>query len=153
MAKHIGQSGSFSLSLSEFAKQATDAIDASLREIVISIGGSLIRMSPVDTGRFRGNWQFSIDAPASGTLSNIDREGDSTLARIVGDSIEFKAGTTAYIVNNLPYALVLEFGGYNGPTEKVTDDGYSRQAPKGMVRVTKARFQRIVEEAIRNNSV
>ncbi|WP_397448132.1 hypothetical protein [Pseudomonas sp. NA-150] len=42
-----GQSGSFALSLAKFAEQATQAIDASVREIIIEIGNSVIRMSPV----------------------------------------------------------------------------------------------------------
>jgi hypothetical protein len=42
-----GQSGSFALSLAQFAEQAKEAIDASLREIVIELGSSVIRMSPV----------------------------------------------------------------------------------------------------------
>nr|DAH87064.1 MAG TPA: tail component [Caudoviricetes sp.] len=97
-------------------------------------------MSPVDTGRFRGNWQFSIAAPAGGTLDTVDPTGAEATARIVGDSIEFRAGITAFIVNNLPYAIALEYG-------------HSDQAPGGMVRITQARFQQIVEEAIRNNQV
>lgn len=138
--RYGGQSGSFALSLAEFAQQATEAIDASLREIVIELGGSLIRMSPVDTGRFRGNWQFSVDAPAGGTLDEVDPSGSAATARLIGDSIAFRAGESAFIVNNLPYAIPLEFG-------------HSDQAPGGMVRVTVARFQQIVLEAIRNNQV
>ena len=42
-----GQSGSFALSLAEFAAQTSEAIDASVREIIIEVGSSLIRMSPV----------------------------------------------------------------------------------------------------------
>lgn len=138
--RYGGQSGSFALSLAEFAQQATEAIDASLREIVIELGGSLIRMSPVDTGRFRGNWQFSVDTPASGTLDEADPSGSAATARLIGDSIAFHAGESAFIVNNLPYAIPLEFG-------------HSDQSPGGMVRITVARFQQIVLEAIRNNQV
>ena len=115
-------------------------MDASLREIIIEVGNSLIRMSPVDTGRFRGNWQMSIDAPPAGALSTLDPTGAEATARIAGESILFRAGTTAFIVNNLPYAIPLEYG-------------HSDQAPGGMVRITQARFQQIVEEAIRNNQV
>ena len=140
MNKYAGQQGSFALQLAEFAEQAKDAVDASLREIIIEIGNSLIRMSPVDTGRFRGNWQMSIDAPPAGTLSTLDPTGADTKARIEGDAILFRAGTTAFIVNNLPYAIPLEYG-------------HSDQAPGGMVRITQARFQQIVLEAIRNNQV
>ncbi|MFU6376422.1 HK97 gp10 family phage protein [Metapseudomonas otitidis] len=138
--KGASQLGSFVLSLAEFAAQSNEAIDASLREIVIEIGNSLIRMSPVDTGRFRGNWQFSIDAPAQGTLDTVDPAGAATSARLVGDALLFRAGETAYVVNNLPYAIPLEYG-------------HSDQAPGGMVRITVARFQQIVLEAIRNNQV
>lgn len=140
MNKYAGQQGSFALQLAEFAEQAKDAVDASLREIVIEIGNSLIRMSPVDTGRFRGNWQMTIDAPAAGTLSALDPTGAEATARIAGESVLFRAGTTAFIVNNLPYAIPLEYG-------------HSDQAPGGMVRITQARFQQIVLESIRNNQV
>lgn len=138
--RYGGKSGSFELQLAEFAAQAKGAIDASLREIIIELGGSLIRMSPVDTGRFRGNWQFSITTPSAGTLDTLDPNGEQATARLVGDSIEFRAGATGFIVNNLPYAIPLEYG-------------HSDQAPAGMVQITLARFQQIVEEAIRNNQV
>lgn len=140
MSKYAGQQGSFALQLAQFAEQAKEAVDASLREIVIELGNSLIRMSPVDTGRFRGNWQFSIDAPATGTLDAAGQSAAEVSARIQGDAIYFKAGETAFLINNLPYAIPLEYG-------------HSDQAPEGMVRVTLARFQRIVEEAIRSNQV
>ncbi|WP_395602427.1 hypothetical protein AB4P97_08380 [Pseudomonas sp. A1230] len=192
-----GQSGSFALSLAEFAAQATEAIDASLREIIIEVGNSLIRMSPVGNpeiwaqnvvasqynkavedhnsglrnapanltkagrlkpgrklhdgmdisapsgyvgGRFRGNWMFNIGSPDSTTTDEVDPSGAKSTARIVAGAIEFKAGDTCYITNSLGYAIPLEFG-------------HSTQAPSGMVRVTVARFQQIVLEAIRNNQV
>jgi hypothetical protein len=75
------------------------------------------------------------------TLSDeVDPSGRKSTARIVDGAIEFKAGDTAYITNSLPYAIPLEFG-------------HSQQAPGGMVRITVARFQQIVLEAIRNNQV
>lgn len=190
-----GQSGSFALSLAEFAAQATEAIDASLREIIIEVGNSVIRMSPVGNpeiwaqnavasqynkavddhnsglrsnpanltkagrlksgrklkdgmdisapsgyvgGRFRGNWMFSIGAPDGTTTEEVDPSGAKSTARIVAGALEFKAGDTCYITNSLGYAIPLEFG-------------HSTQAPGGMVRITVARFQQIVLEAIRNN--
>lgn len=42
-----GQSGSFALDLAKFADQAKEAVDISLRDIIIEIGSSVIRMSPV----------------------------------------------------------------------------------------------------------
>ena len=91
-------------------------------------------------GRFRGNWQFSIDAPATGELDRIDPSGSQAIADLQAQVQALTIGQTAYIVNNLIYAVPLEYG-------------HSTQAPHGMVRVTLANFQRIVDEAIRNNQV
>lgn len=132
--------GSFALDIAKFAEDAKGAIDDVMREIIIEIGGSVIRMSPVDTGRFRGNWQFSIGAPEHAQLDRLDKNGSAATAELVNGAIQFKAGETAYIVNNLPYAIRLEYG-------------WSDQAPAGMVRITLDRFQRIIEEAIRNNKL
>ncbi|UHG95782.1 hypothetical protein [Pseudomonas sp. 7-41] len=212
-----GQSGSFALSLAEFAAQTSEAIDASVREIIIEVGSSLIRMSPVGNpeiwaanvahreantraaddydfkvavrntiinlnesnftkagklrkgvkyakpltkterdqnfnvnglaagkdyvgGRFRANWHISLGVVESVTFDEVDPSGAETTAAMVAAMSDFTAGQMAYIINNLPYAIPLEFG-------------HSTQAPGGMVRVTVARFQQIVLEAIRNNQV
>ena len=47
MAKYSGMNGSFAAQIAKFAAKANEAIDASLREIIIEIGSSVIRMSPV----------------------------------------------------------------------------------------------------------
>ena len=197
MSKYSGLNGSFAESIRQFAEEAEQAIDATFREIVIEIGNSVIRMSPVGNpeiwarntiaadynkavaehnnglrndpvnlskngrlkpgrklhdgmdikapegyvgGRFRANWQFSIDAPADGELDDIDPSGNSAVAALRAQVSGLTIGQTGYIVNNLPYAIPLEYG-------------HSKQAPHGMVRVTLANFQRIVDEAIRNNRV
>ncbi|WP_085600430.1 MULTISPECIES: hypothetical protein [unclassified Pseudomonas] len=217
MNRYAGRNGSFAENIRQFAEQAQAGIDATFRELVIEIGSSVIRMSPVGNpeiwaanvahratntraaddydfkvsvrntlinlnesnftkagklrrgvkyakpltktereqnfnvnglvagkdyvgGRFRGNWQFSIDTPAEGVLDQIDPSGNVTIAVLRTQVQSLTAGQTAYIVNNLPYAVPLEYG-------------HSQQAPGGMVRITLARFQQIVDEAIRNNQV
>ncbi|MDB5995262.1 MAG: hypothetical protein JWP42_2398 [Pseudomonas sp.] len=42
-----GQSGSFALSIAAFSEQAKEAIDSTMREIILEIGRSVITMSPV----------------------------------------------------------------------------------------------------------
>lgn len=217
MTKYTGLNGSFAENIRQFAEQAQAELDATFREIVIEIGSSVIRMSPVGNpeiwaanvahratnvraadnydfkvavrntlinlnennftkagklkrgvkytkpltkaerdqnfnvnglvagkgyvgGRFRGNWQFSIGAPADAVLDQVDPGGNVTLAKLKLQVEQLTIGQTAYIVNNLPYAVPLEYG-------------HSKQAPGGMVRITLARFQQIVDEAIRNNQV
>ncbi|QAY93648.1 hypothetical protein [Pseudomonas sp. ACM7] len=217
MSKYSGLNGSFAENIRQFAEQAQAGLDATFREIVIEIGSSVIRMSPVGNpeiwasnvahrqantaaadaydfkvavrntvinltdsnftkagklkrgmkyarpltkterdqnfnvnglvagkdyvgGRFRGNWQFSIDIPADGVLDQIDPSGNVSIAVLRTQVQSLTIGQTAYLVNNLPYAVPLEYG-------------HSKQAPGGMVRITLARFQQIVDEAIRNNQV
>lgn len=217
MSKYSGLNGSFAENIRQFAEQAKAGLDATFREIVIEIGSSVIRMSPVGNpeiwaanvahrqantaaadaydfnvavrntvinltdknfnkagklkrgvkyakpltkterdqnfnvnglvagkdyfgGRFRGNWQFSIDSPADGVLDQIDPSGNVSIAVLRTQVQSLTIGQTAYLVNNLPYAVPLEYG-------------HSKQAPGGMVRITLARFQQIVDEAIRNNQV
>lgn len=145
MANHMnsrygGQQGSFAESLAAFAEQTKEAIDDVFREVVIEIGTSVIRLSPVDTGRFKGNWQFTVGAPSNQSIDTFDKAGHETIATLVSEVSKLEAGQVAYIVNNLVYGIPLEYG-------------HSDQAPAGMVQITLARFQQIVEEAIRNNQV
>ncbi len=91
-------------------------------------------------GRFRGNWQFSIDSPATEELDRIDPSGSETIAALLSQVQALTIGQTAYIVNNLIYAVPLEYG-------------HSTQAPHGMVRVTLARFQEIVDKAVSANRI
>lgn len=139
-SRYGGQQGSFSESLAAFAEQTKEAIDDVFREVVIEIGTSVIRLSPVDTGRFKGNWQFTVGSPSSQSLDTFDKAGHETIAALVAEVSSLEAGKIAYIVNNLVYGVPLEYG-------------HSAQAPAGMVQITLARFQQIVEEAIRNNQI
>ena len=145
MANHMtsrygGQQGSFAESLAAFVEQTKEAIDDVFRELVIESGTSVIRLSPVDTGRFKGNWQFTVGAPSNQSIDTFDKAGHETIATLVAEVSKLEAGQVAYIVNNLVYGVPLEYG-------------HSDQAPAGMVQITLARFQQIVEEAIRNNQV
>jgi hypothetical protein len=135
-SKYGGLNGSFAATLQQFRDQALDDMDEILRKTVIQIGSTVIRLSPVDTGRFRGNWQMTIDQPASTSLDNYDKEGHETIARLVADAQHLSFGQTAFVVNNLIYAIPLEYG-------------HSSQAPTGMVAITLELFEQIVNEAVR----
>lgn len=86
-------------------------------------------------GRFKGNWTVTIGSPSVGETGRIDPSGNET--RIAGNVAAgyAKAGDVIYIMNNVPYAQRLEYG-------------WSKQAPAGMVRVTVARFQAIVNASV-----
>lgn len=136
--KYGSLSGSFAAQLQQFSAKTQEKMDAVFQDIVIEIGESVIHLSPVDTGRFKGNWQLTINAPSMISLDNYDKQGGKTLTELVRRANELTIGQKAYIVNNLRYAIPLEYG-------------YSQQAPAGMVRVTLSRFQQIVNDAVRTN--
>lgn len=89
-------------------------------------------------GRFRGNWQVTMDASASEPdMNRIDKNGQSTIELGLIALEEFKVGTTGVFISNmLPYAYPLEFG-------------HSSQAPQGMVRLTAREFGRMLSQSIR----
>lgn len=99
-----------------------------VRGTLISMGGRIIKRSPVDTGRFRGNWQFTFNSPAMGQLANTSPPN----AELMNAANNLEAGTVFYMTNNLPYAERLEFG-------------YSSQAPAGMVRVTLQELEQVLQ--------
>lgn len=141
MASHMttrfgGLNGSFAQQLQQFREDTLENMDEVFRRVMIEIGTTVIRLSPVDTGRFRGNWQFTVDAPATASLDNYDPDGHETTAKLVADVQHLSYGQTAYLVNTLIYAIPLEYG-------------HSGQAPAGMVRITLAGFQQMVEQAVR----
>jgi hypothetical protein len=137
--KYGGLQGTFAEQLEGFADYAKEMADQIFKSVVIQVGASVINLSPVDTGRFLANWQFSIDSVIGASIDATDQIGDETLARFVSEVGPLTYGQTAYIYNNLVYAIPLEYG-------------HSTQSPRGMVRITQARFQEIVQQAIREVS-
>jgi hypothetical protein len=128
------------LDLRRFAAKAGGLADNQVRAICFELAKRIDEKTPVDSGRLRGNWQATIGAPATG---EINRTGSALAANMA--AIRDAPGKVFYYVNNLPYAAVAEFGQWgNGPysTVKTTRDGYSVQAPYGMVRVTINKLQR-----------
>lgn len=110
---------------------------------------AIVLRTPVDTGRARGNWNVAEGFDDSST-------SDSTSPKYASaDSLPVKDGTNEdiYISNNLPYIGVLEYGGYPNPPKNPTGktvNGYSRQAPNGMVGVTVASAEKYLEETLRS---
>lgn len=125
----------WSVSLDKLAAKAGQDIEKVGRTATFQLFNAVQLRSPVDTGRFRGNWQFGKDTIPAGALSRLDTTG--TLAQQEAlRALSSPLGGVAYFVNNLPYARRLE-------------NGYSQQAPIGMVRISVREFSKYVREAIR----
>src|SRR5690606_23664498 len=110
--------------------------------------------TPVDSGRARGNWQVTIGTPASGVVPVSDKQGGQTIAKGTETINAIPPFDVVWITNNMPYIEVLEYGLFNppdpGPSKDprpdrkgrvLVKDGYSQQAPQGMVGVTLAELR------------
>lgn len=120
-----------------FAVKAGDSSDKIVRAVTLSLFNGIIRDTPVDTGRARGNWQTTVGQPASG---EIDRLGASAAIAEVEAKTPPGAGQETYLANDLPYIEELE-------------KGSSKQSPEGMVRRNIDRIERNLKKAIRDNKV
>ena len=130
---------SFASDVAKFAAKVGKSVDETGRAIALELFGSIIKDTPVDTGRARGNWQTTIDTPSNG---EVDRTGSSVALGELGSTApSFVAGKVIYLSNNLPYIYRLEY------------DGWSDQAPSGFVRKNVARIQQIVRKAASDNKI
>lgn len=129
--------GQFEIGLRKFAEKTELKINDVVRKIGLEVYSSVVMRSPVDTGRFRGNWNISL-ANFDPSFSELtDKEGAASIANATVSIAEYKGGSI-FISNNLPYAQRLE-------------DGWSKQAPVGMLRITAVEFQDMVNKVV--NSV
>lgn len=128
---------SFSKDIRGFTSKATAAHDKITRAATLDLFSGVIKDTPVDTGRARGNWQTTVGSPAAGEL---ERDGAAPALAEVNANTPPGAGQVTLLTNNLPYIGELERGS-------------SKQAPEGMVRKNVDRVQRIVDAAIRKNRV
>ena len=127
----------FSADIARFAEKAGESLDRTVRMVTLELFSAVIKSTPVDEGRARGNWQTTTGSPASGELDI--RSEAATLAELkanVGG-----AGKVTYLANNLPYIYRLEMG------------WSTKKAPKGMVRGNFQRIESMISKAARENRV
>lgn len=121
----------FNAKLGEYAETISPSLLVKLhRKIVIEALRRVVLKTPVDTGRARGNWIVSVGSIDTSTRDVADPSGDKVISegRKVLASIGF--AQVVWISNSLDYIVFLE-------------DGSSKQAPNGMVKVTLAELEQI----------
>lgn len=125
---------SFSLNIKAWCDKARDRADLVVRKVALDVGSRVVMRSPVDTGRFRANWQYGVGQPNVTVTEGLDKGGTATIARIGAAAATVRLGDVIYLSNSLPYALRLEAG-------------WSKQAPAGMVGLTVLEFQAAVDRS------
>ena len=156
----IGEMGRWSIPVEKLVAKAKLDIATVVRAATWEVFSRVVLRSPVDTGRFRANWNISYGQPDITTSDNTDAAGSSKSAEIQRAILSLPVGGTMYLCNSLPYATVLEYGGYPNPpiagsrkkgeTELTIHvvNGFSMQAPSGMVRVSAQEFADAVRRAV-----
>jgi hypothetical protein len=144
---------SFTADVHKIAKKIGVNVEDLAAATFIEVFSGVIRATPVDTGRARGNWQTTKNSPASGTTERIQKNKNAGVATSEAHAVVNKPGLY-YLTNNLPYAEKLEFGGYGtGPSStSKTKGGFSIQAPLGMVRINAKRIKQILRKEARKLS-
>ncbi len=105
----------------------------------IVVGGEYAPGTPVDTGLARSSWHIQLNNRALPPMRSAPVRGHSGAVRgeVPGTATvaSFGLGDVLYILNNVAYIRSLEYG-------------HSKQAPRGMVRLTLAAAKQIVRKAV-----
>lgn len=122
-------------------KKISDKVDRviseGIRATLFEVSTAIIKETPADTGRARGNWQASVGRGASGEVSvGSVRSGEARAISNVDQTVSVAVGDIYYLTNNLPYIERLEYG-------------WSKQAPSGMVRKNVQQFNRLLVKNLR----
>lgn len=123
----------FTLDIQAFVAKAKKNPEIVMRQVSMKLFSAIIKASPVDTGRFRGNWQTTGVTPATGLIAGVDPTGNKAVNSAATFITNAPGWGTFTLTNNLPYAERLEYG-------------WSKQAPTGMVRINVVRFQQLINE-------
>lgn len=119
----------FALDLRKFADSIPEEmVKPVVQRFALQALNGVVMKSPVDTGRFRGNWNVSVGRIDYSVSAEIDKSGGATIAKGSAVIDAAKGDQAIFISNNLQYATALE-------------NGHSKQAPIGMVAVTFAELE------------
>ena len=115
----------FELQLNKKLVDTDEKIEDAISLIAMDSLRGIVKKSPVDTGRFRGNWIVSKNRMNPAKVNKLDKTGTSSITRGTQtiETFEYKKDKSIIIQNNLPYAMRLE-------------NGHSKQAPEGIVAKT-----------------
>lgn len=131
----------FEASVSKWVDQVEDGLDQIIKTMLKNVYRDLVLGSPVDTGRFRANWQVTANYIPMHALNEYDKSGGETIRAGNRDieSMRFMRGgaiTKVYFSNMLIYANALEYG-------------HSKQAPAGVLGIVAVRLRSYMSNAIR----
>lgn len=120
------------LTIQQWAVKQKKTDDDVIRKLRIAFVSHVALATPVDTGQARANWQ-SGETVNYTPLPDTDVTGMSAINEAVKQASAVSTDKTFLIFNNLPYIERLE-------------NGYSGQAPQGMVKITLTLFEQVLKQ-------
>lgn len=123
----------WTIPLDQLARRMRVDTETVARKLMLQLFSAVVSRSPVDTGRFRANWNVSLGVP---NYETTDSTAESRSRAQVQGVMMVALNRVVYLSNGLPYAAKLEY------------DGWSKQAPAGMVRVTMAELDSYLRKAL-----
>lgn len=122
----MGNARSFALQIDADFGQMTQELREDVGEIAKIALTSIVRRTPVKLGRARGSWRVTIGIIETRNIETLDVDGSITISNgseVIDTFINSNSWRPIIIQSNIPYIGRLE-------------DGYSLQAPSGMVALT-----------------
>ena len=132
-----------------------DEVDYDVEELAMNCLSEFVNLSPVDTGRFRGNWIVTVDKDTDKIRESIVSDPYKLGQAVINRAIKSGADLDYILIsNNLSYAAVIDDGLYPNPVsvgsrtnetgarqnpitpiyEKLSSNGFSKLATNGVTR-------------------
>lgn len=125
-------SAQWSQDLRQLAAKTGLRMDTVIRKATFDLFKSVALKSPVDTGRFRANWNVSY---GTADMTTTESTNQARALQQAQEALTLPTGGIVTMSNGLPYARRLEHG-------------WSKQAPYGMVRYSVLEYRRFLLRAI-----
>ena len=131
--------------MDKYTRTIKDKGNSKLRKVTLTAFRGLVKRSPVDTARFRGNWMGSVGGPDLTVNLEGQQEAERTVIKLgspttgreasnIAPALQAKIGEDVYISNSIEYGPGLEAG--TG----------SPQAPHGMLHITARQIQAALDK-------
>lgn len=117
-------------------KETAIRLDKALQATAVEGITRMINLTPVDTGAAKYHWFVRARPNENFNKENVDGSGKLPIARAKRDVKLFRTIMILYLVNAAPYFKYLE-------------DGSSKQAPNGIVGITRASLHLVWQAAIK----
>lgn len=157
----------FVIDVERFVSKSNIAVNTYRTFLAYEVFSRVIDRTPVyfnfekTSGNTKFNWQCSINSPRTGVLKGTDKKGDKTKQRMLSVLERVQGDDTIFLANSVPWIWHLESGlypnspvrgSYNKKTGKYeirSVGGYSKQAPRGMVKLTLTEVPQLRTQALR----